>query len=361
MCYSLIMAKHNQQKKTELRVNPSDLTDCLLSCLNQRDQDVLKRRFALNRGNKETLEAVGQSYQITRERVRQIQAASLKKIKKLVAYKKLLNQLTCQIDKTLERFGGLIAHHHLTEELLRDFKIKSPDLNIPKQRNHLVFLLEKFACDLFYFHKPRGYHKSGWSKRKSYFRSLKQTLQHIEQFLTQHSKPVSHHKIAKVLNKPVDSIYSYLQLSKNIIQDPFGLWGMDHWPEVSPRRMADRVYVVLKKYGEPLHYKDIALYIEKHYNRKTHAPTVHNELISDPRFVLVGRGIYALSEWGYLSGTVAQVVEKLLAKAKKPLAREKIVQQVRQQRIVSRSTILLALNSNSRIRKKGKDMYQISN
>jgi hypothetical protein len=355
------MAKHNQNNKTELKVNPSDLTHCLLSCLNQRDQDVLKRRFALNRGNKETLEEVGQSYQITRERVRQIEAASLNKIKKIVAYKELLGQLTGQIDKTLERFGGIIAHHHLTEELLRDFKIKSPKLNIPKERNHLVFLLEKFACDLFYFHKPKKYHKSAWSKRKNYFRSLKQNLRHIEQFLTQYSKPASHHKIAKVLNKPVDSIYSYLQLSKNIIQDPFGLWGMDHWPEVSPRRMADRVYVILKKYGEPLHYKDITLYIEKHYNRKTHAPTVHNELIADKRFVLVGRGIYALAQWGYVSGTVAQVVEKILLESKKPLTREEIIDQVRSQRLVSRSTILLALNNNQRIKKVGKDKYQISN
>jgi hypothetical protein len=75
----------------------------------------------------------------------------------------------------------------------------------------------------------------------------------------------------------------------------------------------------------------------------------------------VGRGIYALAQWGYVSGTVAQVVEKILLESKKPLTREEIIDQVRSQRLVSRSTILLALNNNQRIKKVGKDKYQISN
>ena len=353
------MTKHNQQKRSALTVNPSNLTDCFLSCLNQREQDILKRRFALQGGEKETLEAVGQSYQITRERVRQIEAASLNKIKRLVEYKKVLQGFINEIDKLLERFGGLIAHHHLVEELLRSFKIRSSKSDIQGERNRLLFLLKEFASDFFYFRGSKEYHQESWTKRKSYFRSLKQTLRRIEQFLIDYSKPVSHHKIAKVLGEPVDSIYSYLQLSKNIIQDPFGLWGMVHWPEVSPRRMADRVYVILKRYGEPLHYKDISLYIERHYNRKTHPPTVHNELIADKRFVLVGRGIYALSQWGYVSGTVAEVIEKILAKSKKALTREEIMDQVQQQRVVSRSTVLLALNNSLRIKKVGEERYDL--
>lgn len=349
--------KDSSNATVKSNINPNDLTECLLSCLNEREQDIVKLRFAIDGTKKETLEAIGDKYQITRERVRQIENASLNKIKRLIKYKEVLQNLINEVDKILDQFGGMLAHHHLVEELLEVFKIKELKLDVQKERNQFDFVLKRFINEFFHFETAKDMHKEGWSKHKNLFRLLRDSLEEIEQCLISHAKPLSCRKIAKHLNRPVDSVYSYLQLSKSISQDPFGNWGISHWPEVSPRRMADRIYVVLKKYAQPLHYKDIALYIEKHYNKKSHAPTVHNELIADSRFVLVGRGIYALREWGYMPGTIKNVVEQTLSRSKKSLSKEEIVDMVLKQRLVARSSILLAINNNKNIKEIEKNQY----
>lgn len=341
----------------KLSVSPNDLTECLLSCLNNREQDIVKSRFALHGFKKETLEAIGDKYQITRERVRQIEDASLNKIKRLIKYKEVLQNLINEVDKALVKFGGILSHHHLIEELLDLFKIKELKLGFQKERSQLDFILKKFINEFFHFETAKDAHKEGWAKHKAFFRALKQSLAAIEQYLAARGKPLPCRKIAKHLNQPVDSVYSYLQFSRNVSQDPFGNWGISAWPDVSPRRTADRVYVVLKKYAQPLHYKDIALYIEKHYNKKSHAPTVHNELIADSRFVLVGRGIYALKEWGYVPGTIKDIVDQILSASKKPLSKEEIVGMVLKQRLVARSSVLLAINHNQDIKEIAKDQF----
>lgn len=352
-------AKENVQDTAKLaKASHFDLTKCLLTCLNEREQDVLKRRHALEILKKETLESIGKGYQITRERVRQIERASLNKIKRLVDYRKVLHNSIDEIDQLLQKFGGIMSHKHLIEELAR---IKDPaNLDHLRERNHLHFILDNFMPEFFYLHSEGDLHGKGWSKHKNMIQSAREIIRKVEDFLTQHGQPISYQKISVKLGEPVDSIHSHLHLSKNIDINAFGLWGLGHWSQVNPKRMADRIYLVLAKYGKPLHYKDIALYITKHYGKKTHPPTVHNELIADSRFVLVGRGIYALREWGYISGTVKDVVAAILAKSDHPITRAEIVEAVQKQRLVARSTILLALNSATNIKRVGKDKYKIA-
>lgn len=357
----------NKPKKAESTAKPAkappnggvdsfNLTTCLLSCLNEREQDILKRRHALTGRQRETLEGIGQGYQITRERVRQIERASLNKIKRLVDYRAVLQGLIDEIDQMLAKFGQVISHEHLIEELA-EIQDKS-DVDYHRERTHLRFLLEQFIPEFFHFHNEGDLHLPGWSRVKEYINPVKEILVKLENFLSKYAKPLTYEQIAQHLSEPVDSMYSYLHLSKNIDRNAFGLWGMNDWAAVNPKRMADRIYLVLAKYGEPLHYQDIAGYIEKHYGKKTHPPTVHNELIADSRFVLVGRGIYALKEWGYQAGTVKDVVAAILAKSEEPLSRDTIVEMVQKQRLVARSTILLALNSDLRVKRVGKDKYQ---
>ena len=334
--------------------HPFELTECLLSCLNDRERDILRRRYALDAAHKQTLESIGATYTITRERVRQIERASLQKIKRLLNYREVLQDVIDEIDRILGQYGGIIAHHHLVEELHK----KSKDNEAYKhERNHLIFLIEQFMPEFFHFHEEGENHKLAWTKEKEKIQSVKNVLSRIEAFLQKHAKPVSESDIAQNIKEKEEVILAYLHLGKRLLKNPFGYWGLSHWPEVNPKRMADRIYAVLNKYKEPLHYRDIAQYIETHYQKKTHAPTVHNELIADSRFVLVGRGIYALRQWGYVPGTVKDIVEEVLHKSRHALGKEEIITEVQKQRLVSRSTILLAINKSKNIKKINKDTY----
>ena len=66
--------------------------------------------------------------------------------------------------------------------------------------------------------------------------------------------------------------------------------------------------------------------------RRTHPQTVNNELIKDPRFVLIGRGLYALSEWGYEPGTVKDVLVQILKDSGKALRKEDVLQLISERR-----------------------------
>jgi len=96
-----------------------------------------------------------------------------------------------------------------------------------------------------------------------------------------------------------------------------------------------------------------------HFDSKVaKAPSVHNELILDKRFVLVGRGLYALREWGYQPGTVVDVVRELLQK-EGSMKREQIVRAVLERRMVKKQTIHLALLNSTMFTKDKEGNYHL--
>ena len=117
--------------------------------------------------------------------------------------------------------------------------------------------------------------------------------------------------------------------------------------------MRDYAFLVIRKHGSPIHFKEVARIISEVFKKKAHIATCHNELIKDPRFVLVGRGLYALSEWGYMSGVVKDVIRKILEK-NGPLTKEEIINKVMKERYVKENTIAVNLQ-NSKYFKKNKD------
>jgi hypothetical protein len=61
--------------------------------------------------------------------------------------------------------------------------------------------------------------------------------------------------------------------------------------------------------------------------------------------VLIGRGIYALSEWGYFEGTIKDVLKDILEKSRTPLDKEEILSEVLKVRKVKKNTVLINLNN----------------
>ena len=157
-------------------------------------------------------------------------------------------------------------------------------------------------------------------------------------------------------------IENLLRVTKTIKANPFGEYGLRHWRVIEPKDVGDKAYLVLKHEKKPLHYTQITEFINQHGfdERTAYKETVHNELIMDERFVLVGRGIYALVDWGYKKGLVADIIKEILAASSEPMDRGKLVEEVLKQRVVRRNTILVGLANKHLFRKVGKNKYTLA-
>jgi len=339
-----------------MKYNYQKICSNLLKELPQRTTNVIERRFGLKSGKRETLEAIGESHNITRERVRQIEEEGFSKIRpKIKDYQKIFQYF----DNTLASFGDFKE-----EDIFLKF------LGGEKYQNHTFFLLtngegfERLSEDKdFYPLWTRKKESANLAKKavKSTINKLekgKRVLTLDELFKSQKKELIKF--LGKKLNKSI--FLSCLEISKKIQKNPESQFGLSDWLEINPRGVKDRAYLVLKEEGKPLHFAEVATFIEKlpfPFQRKTHTATVHNELIKDSRFVLVGRGLYALKEWGYTPGVVRDIIIKVLKDSKKPLSKKEILKNVLEQRFVKENTIALNLQSRNHFLRDSKGKYTI--
>ncbi|MFH1820308.1 MAG: sigma factor-like helix-turn-helix DNA-binding protein [Candidatus Nealsonbacteria bacterium] len=290
----------------------------LLREVPSRTGDIIARRFGLKGGDKETLESIGQTYGLTRERVRQIQDEGLRKMGKRSEAQDCQNVFDSFV-KELKASGSLKR-----EDVLLT------DLGGSKFQNHALFLLT-LGNSFQRFSETKDFY-AGWAVDNN---SLARAKESIDQFTAELKKK----KTPLSLPKAVPA--AYIELSKSIVKSADGLYGLKSWPEVNPKGVKDKAYIVLKKEQKPLHFTKVAELINEHALPQT----VHNELIKDNRFVLVGRGLYALKEWGYEPGVVRDVIARVLKTSNKPLDKEKVIDKVLAQRYVQPNTVLLNLQN----------------
>jgi len=312
--------------------NYKKVSSSLLKGLLPREKEVLARRFGLEGSERETLESIGKDFGVSRERVRQIENKAISKIKpQLVRYK----DLTDYFIKTLKKTADFRK-----EELLLS------QLGEEKEREHIFFLLH--LSDAFIRFPETKERHALWTISPESFSFAQELIDVFYRKLKKVSRPISlddfefpkNHPWAKLSPKKRKNFLKYsLELSKIIFSNQEGLYGLKDWPEVNPRFVKDKAYLLFKKEGRPLHFLEAAELIGSQVNFQT----LHNELIRDPRFVLVGRGIYALKEWGYEEGYVKDIILKILQKAKKPLSKDEILQEVLKRKLVKKNTVLLNL------------------
>ncbi len=330
-----------------------------LKDLSSRQKEIILRRFGFRSGNRETLESIGRSYQITRERVRQIERDSFARMKpKIAKYQKTFKYLSDYFKKQGElkredilfsQLGGSRFQPHLhfllalgsqfsrvteNQEFYPLWTINPNSLHLARKFNNLLILKFKEKETLFPFSDVFNIYKTSSLLQKK--------------------------------NLPSQAILSFVEISKEIEQGTNNLFGLRDWPEINPRGIKDKAFLTLKKEEKPLHFTDIAHLIselnfqkESEKKKKVVAQTVHNELIRDQRFVLVGRGIYALREWGYEPGVVKEIIERILKERGRPMQKKEIIEKVLAQRLVKESTILLNLQNKSYFSKNSGGKYML--
>jgi len=310
----------------------------LISDLKDKQKIVISRRFGLDGKERETLEKIGEDFGICRERVRQIQEAAIKKIKpKLDNYQKLFSCL----EGYFKEFGDL-----------RREDLALSELGGEKSKNEVFFLLN--LGNNFQRWAGNNEFYPVWFTSSKAFDSAKETIKSLSVKLQKNNKPLSLTEINQIFSSTNKALVSYLEIAKDIQKNEEGFYGLSAWPEINPKRIRDKAYLVFKKIEKPLHFSQVSQLIAG-----SHLQTVHNELIRDSRFVLIGRGIYALSEWGYQPGQVRDIIVKILKEEKKPLTREEILKRVLEQRMIKENTVFLNLNNRQYFAKDSQGRYTI--
>ncbi len=335
---------------------PKAVTKKLLSVLPDRARDVLEKRYGLGAStDTQTLESIGSTYGITRERVRQIENYGIQSIQKSEVYKEfkaVFEELRAAIDS----LGCVINEEQLLNELSSD----------PLMRNHLYFLL--VLGDPFYRSREDVYFTHRWFIEKKIADTVESALKKIFDSLKEEELIPEEDIIARLKDEVRDLEERYhdekilkrwLALSKEIDRNPLGEWGLASSHNVRAKGIRDYAYLAVKRHGSPMHFKEVAESIHQLFSKKAHIATTHNELIKDKRFVLVGRGLYALTEWGYSAGVVKDVVRDIL-KRSGPLTREEIIDKVRKERYVKDNTIIVNLQDTTLFKKLPDGNYMIS-
>ena len=313
----------------------------LLKDLPKKQKEIISRRFALSAKSRvkgETLESIGKDYGITRERVRQIEEDGISRIKpKLKKYQKVFQYFA----KYLKSNGNLKKEDILLNQL-----------GGSKFQNQILFLLT--ISDQFKrFSENKELH-SFWAINPDSSTLAQGFINSVFNKLNKVSQPLSFKDAVSFQPPQKKAAVSFLEISKVIQKNPEGLFGLKNWPEINPRGVKDRAFLVFKKEEKPLHFTEVTNLIGSALPQ-----TVHNELIKDPRFVLVGRGIYALKEWGYEEGDVKDVILKTLKESQKPMRKEEVLEKVLKQRLIKKNTILLNLSNRKYFLRDSQGKYTI--
>ncbi len=312
----------------------------LLAPVPERAREVIINRFGLGANSKrETLEMIGDRSSITRERVRQIEAAGLDAVRASKAFKESAGAFT-EIANYIDTLGVIVPEETLLSALGKD----------EKSRNRFRFFL--MVDSAFFRERETNDFLARWHIDST-------TAKHIHDALSRLYSSLSDDEVVsegEIMDRFIDELKAvndaykneevlkrWLTLSKHIGRNPLSEWGRTTAPAIRIKGVRDYAYLTVKRHGAPMHFSEVAKAIGTLFTKKAHIATTHNELIKDPRFVLVGRGLYALTEWGYKPGVVRDVIREIIEK-EGAMKKDEIIKQVKKARFVKDNTILVNLN-----------------
>ncbi|MBC7943245.1 hypothetical protein H7X68_01970 [Candidatus Saccharibacteria bacterium] len=328
----------------------------ILSIIEQeREREIITRRFGLY-DRRETLEQIGELLGITRERVRQLEKAILIRLKIAADDGKIESVTTLEkvFIRNLTELGRIARIQDLTDRLLS----KKTD---QRERSHVAFIAElspgltTVGENDSYFHSV-GIRDYGDEKK------IRTEVDEIVKSIKKHSEPLTIEQLHDKLSYEHPSHVRALASVSKLLAHLKDSWGLVKWPTVNPKNIRDKIYVILAENGKPMHFSEIASSIKDSSFKRKDVTTqaIHNELIKDKRFVLIGRGIYALDSWGFSKGTVSDIISDVLRESDTPLHRDEIVKRVLKSRQVKETTILLNLQSKPQFKRVAKATYGLA-
>jgi len=328
--------------------------DILQTIEREREREIISRRFGLF-DRKETLEQIGELLGITRERVRQLEKAVISRLKANAENGQLPH--VQEVEKTLVEQLKAMGHAARISELSK--QITKDNTRLDQAR---VSFIAQLCPQLAVIEDNDHYHHAVGLAELHDEKKIKEHVARLIDAIKKIGEPTT---IDKVIEKSGHDDHKHASALASISKHLATLnnrWGLIKWPMVNPKNIRDKIYVILHENGKHMHFNEIAEAIKDSAFKRKDVTTqaIHNELIKDKRFVLIGRGIYALKEWGYEKGTVADIITEVLRKAEEPLHRDEIVKRVLKSRYVKETTILLNLQGKPQFRRVAKATYALA-
>ena len=355
----------SQKMNAISRFDPDVISSQFFSGLTDREHDILVNRYGLHGSEKATLEEIGKKYAVTRERVRQIENSALHKIRSEFS-ESVLKDTEQLIRSVLEDHGEIMSEDRLIATLL------VAEHDSPKNNALLRFLLNQLLFERLSLERESDHVYKSWSLPGASWDRFHKIIDALIEVLRGHNEPVPlsvlFEKSRDALERHIEDpemlepfVVNYLDVTKKIEENKFSEWGLSHWSSIRPRRMNDKIHLILKREKKPLHFNEIAKKINdvNFDSRIAYPATIHNELILDEKYVLVGRGIYALTEWGYKPGVVLDVIRDILRDEAQALSKDEIIKRVLDNRLVKKSTVILALMNKKHFAKDGDGNYRL--
>jgi hypothetical protein len=332
----------------------SVVTEVLATIEREREREIVSRRFGLF-DRRETLEQIGELLGITRERVRQLEKAAVTKLRASAGKGEIPHVLTIEevLVAELADMGSVARVSDLSARL------NSENSRLDQARVSFVAML---CPKLAVIEENDNYHHSVGIAAEHDEKAIKDQINAVVDAIRAIGEPTTAEAIAeKVRDQNIAHVTALASISK-LVATLNSRWGLTKWPMVNPKNIRDKIYVILHESGKHMHFNDISKSIKDSSFKRKDVTTqaIHNELIKDDRFVLIGRGIYALKEWGYKKGTVADIITEVLKKANEPLHRDEIVKRVLKNRYVKETTILLNLQGKPQFKRVAKATYTLS-
>jgi hypothetical protein len=344
-------ASDQKQPSSDLK---SGVTDVLSLIEQEREREIITRRFGLY-DRRETLEQIGELLGITRERVRQLEKAILIRLK--IAAEDGKTEAVTSLEKTFVRILSEMGRVARTQDLAD--KIYGRTTN-QQERAHVAFIAT-LAPGLTVVDENDSYFSAVGIAEYGDEKKIRSAVDEIVRTIKENKEPMSLDQLHDKLSYEHPTHVSALASISKQLAHLRDSWGLTKWPTVNPKNIRDKIYVILADNKKPLHFSEIAKSIKDSSFKRKDVTTqaIHNELIKDKRFVLIGRGIYALDNWGYSKGTVSDIIAQVLRDSPEPLHRDEIVKRVLKSRQVKETTILLNLQSKPQFKRVAKATYTL--
>jgi len=342
------MANETSTKLNTAYDYKASVNQILAELRRDRDRQIIARRFGFGLNKRQTLEKIGSDFDITRERVRQIEKAAITKMRSSESAE--IARADALLREIVTAQGGIALTTDVTAA------VGAPDSDVP----YLVFLA-LLAPNVELIEEDDDLRQSISLTPIYSYANVTALLDEIIKTISDYGKPPTLAKLKARLPSEIESatLEQLMRVSKRLAHFD-GKWGLVSWPEVNPKSIRDKTYLVLSRHGRPLHFSDIATHVRGlgTTKRNVTVQAVHNELIKDIRFILIGRGIYALAEWGYTPGTVADIIMDIL-RDEQPLHKDEIVRRVLAKRQVKTTTIILNLQEKDQFQRTAKATYKL--